>query len=778
MLKDTTSTECKYCSAECGDDRVELNNQVYCCYGCATLDDVVGKIETRPEDVKIKYKQFDHPEVRSKILDFENDKIYKLSVSLLAIHCASCVELLEDLPNFNPKVKRTQVNFEARTCTVWADKDLELSILAQLLENVGYPPQVNFNLKAKVSEKKEQRKLLFKMAFAGFCFGNIMLYSMPHYFGLKAISDPFFNGIFLGLSLALSIPLVLYSGREYLESAYKALLKSRAHINIPISLGILSLWVWSIYEIVSGLGHGYLDSLSGLIFFLLVGKWFQSKIYDQVSYQREVEEFIPMLARKLDESGVQVWLKVNELEKGDRIVVKNNEIVPVDAVLLSDEALIDYSFITGEQDPEQVHTLDDIYAGGRQLSGEIVLGIIDKPDENKLWSAWKSESHEKLQSNWTNKVSKYFTLAVLSIAAISGLIWYFIDPSAILFVVSSVLIVACPCALALSAPFTYGNTLRVFSKNQFFIKLADSIFNMSKSTQLVLDKTGTLTERNGRSMEYVGKQLSKHELQLVYSSSKQSNHPLSISIAQNINGLSAISSSNFKEFPGKGIQAYFGEERVKLGSFEWLGVKRETTDSAVAVELNGIYKGYFKLVQAYRNDLGHVLHDLGKEQELSLLSGDNNGEEEALKQVYPDWRFMKFNMNPKDKAEVIDAMNRYEKVAYVGDGINDSLALESSDMGIAITESLNDFYPGSDGVLLADSLPKLPAFFSLAKYTNKILKWSLLLSLIYNICGLAFAVSGQLTPVVAAILMPISSITVVSLDAALVHLKARKLKLI
>ncbi|MBR9861313.1 heavy metal translocating P-type ATPase [bacterium] len=780
MLENTTSIKCKYCASECDDNLIVINHQSYCCYGCATLDDVVSKLKNQNEDVALKYKQFDHPDLFSKLLDFQNDKLYKISISLPEIHCASCVELLEDLPAFQPLVHRTAVNFETKTCTVWADKALPLSQLAQLLDNLGYPPQISTSKLDAQADKKRHRSMLFKMAFAGFCFGNIMLYSMPHYFGLKALEDPFFNVIFMGLSVALSLPLVVYSGREYLESAYKAAINNKAHIHIPIAIGIVSLWLWSLYEILSGTGHGYLDSLSGLIFFLLVGRWFQSKIYDQVSYKRDLEEFIPLLVRRVSNESEFEWSRISDLRKGDRILVKNNEVIPVDAVLLSREASIDYSFISGEQIPVKVETMDDVFAGGRQLTGQITIGLLDKPDENKLWSAWRSESQKSFESKWTNKVSKYFTWVVLAIAIVSGVIWAVLDPSRALFITSAVLIVACPCALALSAPFTYGNILRVFSRNDFFVKQAEAISTMAATDIVVWDKTGTLTTKNQQGVRYEGKALSPLHNSLIYSVSQQSTHPLSHALVQHLHGVNTVEISNFNEIIGRGLIADSGASSIKLGAPNWLNSNAQIQENAscVAVEIDGDFKGIFYFDQSYREDAPQVINAIGQDYKQALLSGDNASEKHRLEDMYPNWMMMNFNQKPKDKKAAIESLQKNATVSMIGDGMNDSLGLSASNFGIALTDSLNDFYPGADAVLVSEKWTKLPSLFKLAKYSNRILKWSLIFSLSYNIVGLAFAVTGHLTPVVAAILMPVSSITVVAFDALLVRFKAKKLQLI
>ena len=772
-----TYNKCKYCGDDCIDESIQIKGEYYCCYGCATLDDVVTKINTSEEFVSIEYKQFDLAQNFRQFVDFQNDKIYKISFSLPAIHCSSCVELLEDLPSFDKRILRAEVNFEQKKCTVVAKKEIKLSFLAQLLSDIGYPPLLSFAEKRKEEESKLNKKTLLKMVVAGFCFGNIMLYSMPHYFGLNLSKDEFFTQLFLVLSVGMSIPVLFYSGFEYLKSAYKSLLASKTHINIPIAIGMLSLWVWSLYEIFSGIGPGYLDSLAGLVFFLLVGKWFQTKIYNQVSFQRSLTEFIPLVVRRRLNGQEFEWTSIRDLREGDLLIVKNMEVVPVDGLLKSPHALIDYSFITGEQIAEEVLHGNEIYTGGKQIGGEIEIEIIKRPDVTKLWSNWSSNSLREKPVSWTNGISKYFTIAVISIAVLSSISWYFIDPSKIPFVFSAVLIVACPCALALSAPFTYGNILRVFSRNSFFVKEADSLQVLGDIQHIVFDKTGTLTQAGQAQVHYEGEQLSATELRLVSSAAAQSNHPLSQRLQQHLNQKNLILNTYSEEI-GKGIIAEYKDLKLRLGSAAWLDAEVANNGAVIGVEINNKFKGFFSLKSSFRSESKEVLNNLSDNYNLSLISGDNSSDKIQALNQFENFQQLLFEQKPEDKMERILEIKSLENVAMVGDGINDGIALKNSNFGIAVTESLNGFYPGADAVLVARQFRLLPKFMTLAKYAKRILKIALVFSLLYNLIGVAFAVSGMLTPIIAAILMPISSITVVLLNTMLVRIKAKELELL
>jgi len=756
---------------------VTIKGEDYCCYGCATLSDVVANMKSTPLDISLKYKQFDLVENFNQLVDYQNDTIYGVGISLPAIHCSSCIELLEDLPSFYEGIRSAKVNFEQRKCTVTASKELPLSFVAQLLEDLGYPPQISISQKLKEAEKTVNKNNLLKLAVAGFCFGNIMLFSMPHYFGLQVVNDAFFARIFSVLSVMLSLPVVFYAGRDYLNSAYRALAAGKSHLNIPIAIGILSLFGWSLYEIFSGVGIGYLDSLAGLIFFLLIGKWFQHKVYDQVSYTRNVQEFIPLVVRQLV-AGETIWSRIDELKKGDQVLIKNEEVIPVNGTLSRGYGVIDYAFITGEALPEQVKEGEQVYAGGCQKAGELVVTLLEEPSIDKLWSTWSSQTSKKaFTDRWTDHISKYFTLAVIVIAVVSAVVWSFSSIEKALFVFSSVLIVACPCALALSAPFTFGNILRVFSRNNFFVKEAEAIATLSRIDHVVLDKTGTITENTAMSVSYIGEELDVATASAVKTIASQSTHPLSNAVSEFLGKYQSLHINSFEEIPGKGIQGEVAGRMIRLGASHWLR-DTESKDTAVYVSVDGEVIGHFKISASYRSGLKEVLNRLSKRVRLSILSGDNAGEREALKEIFPNFFQLKFNLTPQQKTVEVGKIQYDQKVLMIGDGLNDSSAIEQGDLGIAITENLNGFYPGSDAVLVSTSFDKLPAFMELAGYSKKVLKWSLVFSLCYNVAGVTFAVLGLLTPIIAAILMPLSSVSVVLLDTLLVRIKSRKLNLI
>jgi Cu+-exporting ATPase len=731
------------------------------------------------DEVSIEYKQYDLPEVFNQLVDFQNSTRYKITVNAPDIHCSSCVQLLEDLPEVNSLILSSRVNFEERKISFLVDKNYPLSALAMLLDKLGYPPQFNVSKKSEEKQKKHQKEILRKVAVAGFCFGNSMMFSMPHYFGLTLGAETFFASLFRYLNVALSVLVLAYPARDYFVTAFQALKHRKNHIDIPIVLGIVAIWGWSMYEIIGGIGFGYLDSLAGLIFFLLVGKWYQNKVYGKITFERSLHDFLPMSVRKV--SGDEVnWVRVTDLEPGDAVSVKHGEVIPVNGVLNDGEGLVDYSFVTGESQPEKVAVGDAIFIGGKQTSGGIEVTIQEKQDIDKIWSAWKTpKENEAVSSNWIEKVSTYFTPFVLIVATLSLAYWMYFDPSKALFVFSAVLIVACPCALALSSPFTFGSIVRALGKNALFMKSSDRIETLSEVDHIIFDKTGTLTITDEVSIKTPVYHLDHKEEAYVRSVTSQSNHPLSQLIAEYLEHAAFIAPESYEEIEGKGIEAMVNGQHIRLGSELFITHRAKKQETAVYVEINGEIKAQFVFGNLYREDLDQLFHALGKDYKISVLSGDNDGELAGLRKLYPSFNVLSFNNSPLHKKEFIDECHANgDTTLMIGDGLNDQVALNQSDIGLAVADNINGFYPSSDGILVADAFDKLPRLLSLSKYSKRVLKSSLAFSVFYNLIGIAFAVAGSLTPIVAAILMPLSSITVVGLVTALVSLKAKKLELI
>jgi Cu+-exporting ATPase len=511
---------------------------------------------------------------------------------------------------------------------------------------------------------------------------------------------------------------------------------------------------------------------------MLLGKTFQKRTYSALSYDRDYKSFYPIAVTKIDFEGKQQNILLSELKIGDRIMVRNGEIIPVDSILIAGNGNIDNSFITGESSAIVKNPGDKIFAGGKQAGAILELEVIKNVDQSYLTQLWNKEAfkkHETGLDTLTNQISKYFTFIILGITLLAAIYWAQHDFEKSFQVVAAILIVACPCALALSAPFTFGHIMRIMGKNNFYVKDTLTIEKLAKIDTLVFDKTGTITHNKKANIRYLGEELNEFDQKNIKALLKNSNHPLSKSLYEFLETKDDFFPvENFKDTPGKGYEATVRNQNYQIGSAGFVGQKSEQLETAVFISVNEVYKGKFIFQNEYRKDLASMFEQL-KGYQIDILSGDNSSEEIQLKSLAPSVQEMKFNQNPEDKLNYIQSLqNNKRKVAMLGDGLNDAGALKQSNVGIAIADDTNAFTPACDVIMKGEKITDLKKYFLLSKDAVNIVKLMFVVSFLYNIVGLSFAVTGQLSPLICAILMPISSITVVSLTSILTWARAWK----
>jgi len=781
-MKKQEGNSCVHCGADCGKNPVIRNDLKFCCNGCKTVYQLLNEnklynyynleetpgIKVETTEFGNKYAFLDNDEVKEKLISFSEGGISKVKFYIPVIHCASCIWLLEHLQKLHAGIKYSFVNFTRKEVDVTFDeRKITLRQLVELLSSIHYIPDLSQGLSDK-EEDKSYKKLLYKIGVAGFVFINVMTYSLPAYFNGEPLSDKL-QLVFSILSYILVIPVAFYSGSDYYISAFKNLLKKNISIDLPIALGIIVLFIVTSYEVIFTGSPGYSDSLSGLIFFLLVGKWYQSKTYEALSFDRNYKSYFPIAVTKINKQ-IEESILLEKIEVDDKLIIRNKELIPADAELTEGEGRIDYSFVTGESTPVVKKTGDFIYAGGRQMGGIIKIKVKKEVNQSHLTKLWNQDkTYEKPTDslkNLSDRVSKYFTLIVIAIA-VTGFVWWTIkgDAHTAIFVFTAVLIVACPCALALSIPFTFGNTMRIFGKNGLYIKNTDVIERLSHINTIVFDKTGTLTQPNENKVTYSGKDLSTAEKEAVFSLVKQSTHPLSTAITQHFNGIVYHTPEHFVEVAGRGIFGKVNNLNIRIGSEEYVAnslVLQKQKTSTVFVAIDNEVRGQYTISNKYRFGFEKVLDILKARFDLFLVSGDNDAEAKNLKTFF-DAKHMLFNQKPGDKANFIkDLQKKGNTILMTGDGLNDAGALMQSDVALTIADKVYHFSPASDAVLEADKFNRLANFIRFTRTSLNIVKVSFAISFFYNIIGIGFALSGKLSPVVAAILMPISSVSVVA----------------
>ncbi len=782
MTQPATSTQCFHCGLECPDENIKIEEKKFCCNGCKSVYQILEennlcqyydleKVTGNTPQVSV-FSHLDNSSIISELLDFQNSIISKVTFYIPTIHCSSCLYLLENLYRLNPAIERSQVDFLKKQVSItFNHKEVSLRQIAELLTSLGYEPLISQQDIVKQKQYPIERKLLTQLGVAGFCAGNIMLFSFPEYLGLE---DNIYKIVFGYLNIILAIPVVFYAASGYFNSVFNSLKKGSINIDFPILLSILVAFFTGIYQVIFNHGSGYFDSLTGLIFFLLIGKWFQQKTYNFLSFERDYKSYFPMAVTRLL-FGKEDSISISELKKGDKILIRNGELIPSDSMLYKGNALIDYSFVTGESIPEKKHLGDFLYAGGRQVRGTLEMEVLKDVSQSYLTQLWNNDTFQKEQESriktFSNLVGKYFTFGVLTLAFSVAIYWYFQDSTRVINAFVSILIIACPCTLSLSYPFALGNGMRLLGNQHFYLKNGDVIEQMANCDTIVFDKTGTITKPEGSASLFTGqRQLSTFEEQMVASLVSNSTHPISIKIRHLLSQDTYLCIENFAEKLGKGIEGNFEGLNIKLGSKNWVNgnIKGDNyqikTSSVAHLSINNQYLGYFEISNNYREGIEETIKILTQNYDTYLLSGDNDSEREHLEKVFHDKKNLVFNCSPHDKLAFIkNLQNQGKKVIMIGDGLNDAGALKQADIGIALTESALNFTPMSDAILKAENLKNLPKLLNYCTFGMKVIKFSYGFSLLYNCIGLTFAIQGNLSPIVAAILMPLNSITLVGI---------------
>jgi len=780
-----------------------MDSKAFCCEGCRQVYlllhennlctyynfDKSPGIKAKGKFISERFAYLDDEITAQKLVQFNSETQTNVTFSLPQMHCSSCVFLLENLHRIEPGITKSQTNFQRKEAFIIFDPtQISLRKVVELLAFIGYEPAISLKDSTQKKVFSYNKKQIYQIGVAGFCFSNIMMLSFPEYFSSGNIEQAGLKATFTWLNLFLSLPVLFFSASSIFISAFKGLRQKFLNIDVPIALAIIVTFSRSYYEIISGQGAGYLDSGTGIVFFMLIGRWFQNKTYDSFSFDRDYKSYFP-LGVSVIENGVEKNIPVTLLKKGDCIIIRNEEMIPADALLTKGNAHVDYSFVSGESTPLRKNKGELIYAGGKQTGSAIELEIINEVSQSYITQLWNNDifkNQKNKEQSFIHPWSRYFTLALFSVAICASIFWAFTDTSKLLPAVTAVLIVACPCSLLLSATFTYGNMMRIFGKNKLYLKNAGVIESLAKTTAIVFDKTGTITQNQSSLVSYNGTPLSNRELAAVHAVTRQSSHPLSKIITNNLGSLQnnqLLTVESFMEFTGEGIEAMVNGLPVKIGSAAFVNELYDAagydTGSHIHVMLNKVHMGAFTISNEYRPGIKEAITLLQQKKfELHLLSGDNDTEKITLTKLFGKNADVQFNQTPLNKLDTIKQLQEQHKnVLMLGDGLNDAGALMQSDTGIAVSDSTAQFSPACDAIIDGGKVGNIYQFLAFARSGKKIVAASFILSILYNFAGLSFAVQGTLSPIVAAILMPASSISIVLLVTLLSSISAKRIGL-
>ncbi|HVZ24545.1 MAG TPA: heavy metal translocating P-type ATPase metal-binding domain-containing protein, partial [Sediminibacterium sp.] len=574
---------CYHCGEDCSKDPLFAHDHAFCCQGCKTVYEILEEkgmcqyytLEQAPGANRKKEVRADtfafleDEKIQSALIRFSDHAQSHVVFYLPQIHCSSCLWLLENLHRIAPAVISSKVQFEKKEVELVFDhRAISLRQLAELLTSVGYEPHISTS-DLDHQPQPENKARLYRLGVAGFCFANIMLMSFPEYLGIDS-KEEMLQTVFRYANLVLSLPVFFYSAAEFYNSAWKSLKHQFLNIDAPIVLAVWVTFIRSLYEVVSGTGSGYFDSMSGIVFFMLAGRILQDKTYRQLSFERDYTAYFPIAVTRLV-NGNPESVMLSDIRLNDTLLIHQEELIPADGILTRGHGLIDYSFVTGESLPVPREMGEIIYAGGKQSAGTMELLVIREVAQSYLTRLWNRTGDKKQpdeERSFVHLLSRHFTWIVFSIAFLSAAYWYFHNPAMVWRTVTAILIVACPCALLLSNTFTNANILRRLGRNHCYLRNAQVIEDMAAADCIVFDKTGTLTTGRYQEIQYEGAALTACQKQAIGSLANQSLHPLSRAIADwaGVRASGQQWVKGYREYPGKGIEGIVEEELIALGS--------------------------------------------------------------------------------------------------------------------------------------------------------------------------------------------------------------------
>ena len=774
------------------DDDAELQ---FCCSGCRVAYEVIHgagledyySLKSRidaPEQAAHGqgrgYEEFDDASFAELYCRPLNNGLVTVELYLEGVHCAACVWLVEKVPLVVPGVAECRLDVGRSLATVvWDPEHTPLSAIARFLDSIGYPPHPFHGVEARDMERREDRALLIRIAVAGAIAGNVMLLAFALYGGYFHGISSDFRSLFRWVSLALTLPSVLWCGQVFYRGAWGALKTRTLHMDVPISVGILAAFGWGLANTIRDQGEIYFDSVTVLIFFLLVGRWIQRRQQRRAARATELLFSLAPSSARVIENGESKPIPVAALKPGMTVELRAGDSAPADGVVLNGESTMDLSLLTGESRPVGVGPGDPIHAGTTSLSGRLEVEVKTAGTDTRLGRLLRlvEEGAQRRAPVvlLADRISGWFVLAVLSLAALTVVIWLQIDPQHAVEHAVALLIVSCPCALGLATPLAVSAAVGRAARAGILIKGGDALEVLARPSHMILDKTGTLTE--GR-LTVVGWHGDASLRALVAAAESVSTHPAAVALATGTDTSGIVQPTGSEQHPGRGLTARTELGALLVGSPDFarvrLGGLPETIETTIqdvvadaltpiVIVLDGRVRAVAALGDPLRPDTIGALAEIRRRGwRLEVLSGDHPGTVEALMtRLDLDPSAGRGGAVPEDKLQRVERAVAEGAVVMVGDGVNDAAALAAATVGVGVHGGAEAALAAADVYLGEPGLEPLVRLLDGSSRTLAVIRRNLVFSLSYTAVAVTLAVLGLMHPLVAAILMPASSITVV-----------------
>ena len=803
-----SKVKCNHCHLEFTKViMIEENNLNFCCKGCQGvyhllkddgLDSFYEKLGNKTIAPPIEIdnndlEKFDSKNFLDNYVKITKDGFAQIDLIIEGIHCAACVWLNEKVLYETKGIIEANINFTSNKARItWDDEKLKLSEIILKIRAIGYNAYAYDSSVADIAATKAKRDYFIRMMVAVIASMNIMMLSVAKYTGFfTGISEEVKNMIHIGEFL-LSTPVLFYSGWVFFKGAYYGIKNRIITMDFLVAFGSTLTYTYSLFILFGAKGESYFDSVAMIITFVLVGKYLEViGKKSAVDTLDKIKSSLPLEAVVVDENNNKKLVALNSIKIDDVIEIKAGDKIPVDGQIVNGEGFFDESTLTGESIPVYKKVGDIVYSGTIN-SNSLINYKVTKDFKNSTFSSIVTlledslNSKPKIQTK-AAQISKGFSVTILSLALMTFLVWYFFgidlgfdytgttqfERSFIVAV--SVIVIACPCALALATPMASLVGISELAKKGLLFKEAKFIESMAVASSVVFDKTGTLTKGELNVVKARIMDDNIHKLNLLYSLLSASNHPVSKSIKKYLSkkyDLEDKKLNSVKNVEAKGMSAKY--TNIEGKSFELLGgnldllkqneiyYKFESNKTVYLFAINKKVIATFELEDEIKDNSKELISYLQKNNiEVTMLTGDN---ENVAKDIAEKLNIKNYlsSQTPVSKAEYIKKLRSENKVVVmVGDGVNDSVALSNADVAVAMGNSADVSLAVSDIVLLNSSLKSLKDAFIISSRTYKFIKQNLYLSLIYNAVTIPLAMAGYVIPLVAALSMSLSSLMVV-----------------
>jgi len=759
-----------------------------CCHGCQTVARLIDSaglnryydfrdaLPERPElagQASSKdFQAWDRPAVRAHYAHADCDGLYRLTLVLENVHCAACAWLIQRFVGALEGVAEIRVDVADGRAHVRFDPEASpLSEIAARLAALGYRPHLDSPEAGTARNQTERRQMLKYIVVAGLGMMQVMSFALSKYIGAWQDLDVQTERFFVLISMVVAVPVSLYAGQMFYKSAWRTLKTRRMGMDVPVAAAMLLALFFSVYVTLFGSGDVYFDSVVMFIFFLLLGRYAVLVARQNAGQlQSALARSLPVQVRRLDTEGSELVALV-ELAAGDRVQVTAGETVPADGLIESGTVMVDESLLSGESIPRRRSAGDRVLAGSLVREGQMVLGIAELGQSTVLSGIVRlldqARTFKPRMARMADRLASWFVAFVLTGATVSGIVWWQIDPAMALPVVLAVLVVSCPCALALGTPVALAAASRGFARLGVLISRPDTLELLPKITHVVLDKTGTLTRPDMQVVEVrASNGLDVDRLRVLAGRLERvSRHPVATAFARFDDGAPVDDAS---AVTAAGVAGRIGGVEYRLGKpafvAEWLGAQPVEPDTGqwIALASREQLLAWFCVDSPLRDGAHELINGLrASGLEVWLASGDRAENVEAVARRLGIER-VRSACSPADKLELVRGLQADgARVAMVGDGINDAPVLAGADVSIALAEGADIARTQADLVVTGKDLSRVSAAFDLAPRVRRIVRQNLAWAFAYNITALPFAAAGFVPPWLAAIGMSASSLLVV-----------------